>query len=362
MIDTLVKMSGTTHKSYIEQKSITRDQEKMFMRNEGKVTYTAQTKEEPVIKYNDFAFIPERNSIVFRAGDSPIWNRNEMILPMSWRLFQNTIQNPGKEYSLATIPTLSSAIDFDVRQNQPDFMKMLDKRMEQAFYTEKAVATYKKAYGYSEKDDYKISQLDPDIYSDDIMEIVNLYRQNAKSEVEYEDDTDIEEDDEDEYGYAMFDGDDVEDNPEQLAANAEWKAKRDEQTKGRYAGGLLSMSNLFDSGYANHQFDTAIVNAYKKCKGKMEQDKEYFSVQNGNLCSVDGTPYIIREDESESLAKFNEAIKDKESSVYGEEEIDASKVDGYRVMDAFYMFLVSLNKWDFAKGEFERHMADEMSN
>ena len=73
------------------------------------------TKEEPVIGYNDMAYISERNSIVFRAGDSPIWNRNATILPMSWRLFKNTIIQPGKDYSLQTIPTLSTAMDFDVR-------------------------------------------------------------------------------------------------------------------------------------------------------------------------------------------------------------------------------------------------------
>ena len=100
--------------------------------NEGKASYTMTTKEEPVIAYNDMAFISERNSIVFRAGDSPIWNRNETILPMSWRLFKNTIIHPGKDYSLQTIPTLSTAMDFDVRKNQPNFLRCLRKRMEQA--------------------------------------------------------------------------------------------------------------------------------------------------------------------------------------------------------------------------------------
>lgn len=358
MIDTLVKMSGTTHKSYVEQKSVTRDQEKMFLKNEGKVTYTAQTKEEPVIKYNDFAFIPERNSIVFRAGDSPIWNRNEMILPMSWRLFQNTIKNPGKKYSLPTIPTLSSAMDFDVRQNQPNFMKMLDKRMEQAFYTEKAFQVYRNAYGYSEDDDYKLNQLDPDILSDDIMDIINIYRDAAKSEVEYEDDASVDEDE-----YSMFENSNVEDNEEQLAANAEAMEIQKEKDKGRYAGGMLSMSDLMNYGYANHQLDAMIVKAYRNCKGKMEQDKEYFSFSNGNLCSTDGTPYIVHKDVTETLKALNEAMTDENSRVYGEEKMKASDVDSeYAVTDSFYQFLVSIPSWDFANGEFERHMTSLMTS
>lgn len=113
MLDTLVKMSGIRHTTYSDSKTVTIDKERVFFQNEGKVSVQYQTKEEPVISFNDYAFIAPRNSIVIRAGDSPIWNRNQAILPMSWRLFKNTIIHPGHSYSLQTIPTLSSAIDFD---------------------------------------------------------------------------------------------------------------------------------------------------------------------------------------------------------------------------------------------------------
>ena len=167
MLDTLQKMSGTTHRTYIDSKTITRDTKAMLemSANEGKVSYTMTTKEEPVIGYNDMAYISERNAIVFRAGDSPIWNRNATILPMSWRLFKNTIIQPGKDYSLQTIPTLSTAMDFDVRKNQPNFAKMLEKRMKQAEVAKTATKAYQEAYGYS---DYQVEQLDPDNYADEI--------------------------------------------------------------------------------------------------------------------------------------------------------------------------------------------------
>jgi hypothetical protein len=112
----------------------------------------------------------ERNSMLFRAGDAPIWNRNECILPMSWRLFSNTITQPGKEYTLQTIPTLSSAVDFDLKSNQPDFEKMLDKRMEQAVYAQTAMPLFKESYGYS---DAEIAHLDIDAYAKEIMEMTN---------------------------------------------------------------------------------------------------------------------------------------------------------------------------------------------
>lgn len=55
MLDTLEKMSGKTHVSRKNQKTITRDLEKLFLPNEGKVSYTVQLQEEPVISYNDSA-------------------------------------------------------------------------------------------------------------------------------------------------------------------------------------------------------------------------------------------------------------------------------------------------------------------
>src|SRR5699024_5937940 len=104
--------------------------ERMLSKNEGRISYTMSTKERSVIQFNDMLFIPPRNSMVFRSGESPIWNRRNTILPMSWRLLKDTIVQPGvDEYSLQTVPTLSTALDFDIRKNQPDFYRMLKKRV-----------------------------------------------------------------------------------------------------------------------------------------------------------------------------------------------------------------------------------------
>lgn len=332
------------------------------MRNEGKVSYTMNTKEEPVLTYNDFAFIAERNSIVFRAGDSPIWNRNETILPMSWRLFQNTIVNPGKKYSLATVPTTSTAMDFDIRKNQPDFVAMLDKRMKQSMYVEKAQETYRRAYGYEDGDDYKIEQLDQDVYSDEIMDIVNLYCEMDKTKTEYEDDNSVDEDEEESSGDSMIDRSKLEDNEEQFREIEKAKREYAVQTKKRYAGNNLGMDDLVSFGIPNHQYDLDIIRAFKDVKGKMEQDKEYFCMRNGNLCGADGTPYIVRENNTEALNAINEAAKDKKSRVYAEDTIQSEKIDAsYTVTDAFYLFLVSMNSWKFANGAFEQRMKEIMN-
>lgn len=297
------------------------------------------------------AFIPERNSIVFRAGDSPIWNRNETILPMSWRLFKNTIVHPGHDYSLQTIPTLSSVLDFDVRQNQPDFGKMLDKRMAQACLSEKVQAAYQDAYEYS---DYDISQLDIDIYAQEIMENINLQLQ--KQAAQASDDADIDE-------ILAITGDgsyyaESEDNSEeQQRAIHEAEQKFNVSSELKFARGTLSPANLIGfGGQVNHGMDKVLISAYVDCRGDMEQDISYFSVVNGNLCGKDGTVYIRHLDETEALERLNEEAKKKDSSVFAEGDVemsDLSKFGSYEVTDAFYRFLAECDRWMFARGRFD---------
>ena len=57
MIDTLVKMSGITHKVFIEQDSITENRQKWINKYSGTITKTRTNKEIPVISYNDLALI-----------------------------------------------------------------------------------------------------------------------------------------------------------------------------------------------------------------------------------------------------------------------------------------------------------------
>ena len=357
MLDTLQKMSGVTHKTYADSKTITQDNAALFMQNDSKQTVTISTKEVPVISYNDMAFISERNSIVFRAGDSPIWNRNEMILPMSWRLFKDTIVHAGHDYSLQTIPTLSSALDFDVRKNQPDFMKMLNKRIDQSNMSESAKQAYQHAYGYS---DYEIEQLDPDNYADDIMTIINNYLRKQKEEEEGQ------AEDEFELGYDEDWLSDIEENDEQLQANAEAAAQQGAADRKIYADGQLSREDLVSkTNGVNHSMDKTIIEVYTDLRGDMSGDSAHFVVMNGNLYGLDNTPYIIRADNSETLKQLTNYSKDANTRVFMEQqnitEKQLSAFGSYEVKDEFYRFLVSLDSWkDIAKGRFESAMAKKL--
>lgn len=358
MIETLSKMSGTRHKVYRDSKTVTKDTERLVkgFNVEGKVSFTMSAKEEPVISYNDLAFISERNSILFRAGDSPVWNRNETILPMSWRLFRDTIVHPGHEYSLQTIPTLSSALDFDVRLNQPDFEKMLSKRMKQAESAARSKEIYQQVYNYADID---IARLDPDVYSDEVMDLVDASLREVIAE---ETGANPDEVDTDDVPEGFYDEDWEADLDMERAAEEAMRAKV-EREKLIYAGNQINRDMLLrgDGQTALHSLDREICEAYQATRAYLEKDTTHFSVgAGGSLRSADGrTLFIDTVDESESLRELNDHAKSEQTGVYAEGEI--SDLNGYVVTDEFLIFLASLDSWHrLADGEFERAMANIM--
>lgn len=391
MLETLAKMSGVRHKTYRDTKTITQDTKALLKMaaNEGKTSYTMTTKEEAVVTYNDLAFIPERNSIVFRAGDSPIWNKNETILPMSWRLFKNTIIHPGKEYTLMTIPTLSTAIDFDVRKNQPNFQAMLEKRMAQANLSLKAQETYKAAYGYS---DYEIEQLDPDNYADEIMDLIysTLNPEELKEAVEAGLAAEDEEQQAEEGLTEMFDyvfGNtgrkggytegpksrvdqffaehaDIVENSEQVRINQEMGYEYQEQSKLRYAEGTVSRDMLVSRTGVNHALDGVISQAYVALKEEMDYDSAFLFRDGVLYGAKDGKPYIMAGIGRRDIDAINRSAKDPESRVYAEEEISEDDIDPdglFVVTDNFLRFLTSFaGEWPFAHGQFAHEVAQYM--
>lgn len=364
MIETLEKMSGTRHVAYTDSKTITKDTEAVIKLGnvEGKVSYTMSTKEEPVIKYNDMAFISERNSIVFRAGDSPVWNRNELILPMSWRLFKDDIVHPGHEYSLQTIPTLSSALDFDVRMNQPDFEKMLAKRMAQAVEAVDCVRKYKFAYGYEDVD---VARLDPDVYSEEVMELVDAASRESFAAVHGISDpyaVDPETIDSSALPPAS------EENLEVMAEGRAAVARAQELRTLRYAGQQVSKEMLVNpnGGGLVRSLDAEIVESYRAVRAYLERDREHFSVSSdGSLRSADGASvYISVLDESSALRSLHEASAQGSSRVFAEQEdpgLGAQISATHEVHEAFYVFLASLDTWQgLGDGEFDWAMSRAM--
>ncbi|MFD9867496.1 TraM recognition domain-containing protein, partial [Streptomyces niveus] len=368
MIETLEKMSGKTHRSYRDSKQISQDLDKVIGgKTEGRVAYTMNTKEEPLISYNDMAFISPNQNIVFRAGDAPVWNRNETIFPMSWRLFDNKITHPGHVYSLQTIPTQSSAIDFDVRMNQPDFVKMLDKRMAQAVKAKNAKELFQETFQYEEVD---IERLDPDVYSDAVMQVVTRMTmpddgQDAAGPVVV---------DPAEYESMIWSSDeDFLENVELATAMLTLQADEADRKRMAYAEGTISREMLINrNGSAKLKtLDTEIGEAYKSAQTELEQDHRHFAVGGaGELRSADGSQTYISQVRSEAYTSaarsINGHVNDEAARMFAEEDVteeDLKSLATVKVHSAFYQYLASLPSWEaLADGRFDRAMAIEMKS
>lgn len=355
MIRTLEGMSGKTHIAAINGKTITRDIERLFFANEGKVGYNVTVQEVPVITYNDMAFIPARNSIVFRAGSTPIWNRNETILPMSWRLFKDTIEMPGRKFSLQTIPTMSSVLDFDLKNNQPDFEAMLRQRMEEAYAVDAVREDYMSAFGYTDAD---LTRMDIDVYSEDLMRLLRDTMKAKKAMME-------------EYAQAGDDGLSVDEdvleglseNTEQVELNRQNAEKQADLSRGRYAGGRLSREQVLDP---TASVTMAIQTAYAKTYpyfGRLGRDLR-LEGERGR-CLFRGDEELVHFSMEQYLA-LKEAAKTVDSRVYdaGEPIGEADELfGGYTIHPGFYELLASMPNWaSIAGGLFDKTVAKELDN
>ena len=379
MIDTLSKMSGKTHRVVANSKTITTDESQIVMRNDSKISTTMTAEEVPVISYNDMAYIPKCNSIVFRAGTSAIWNRNETALPMSWNLYKNTIVNPGKEYSLKTIPTTSTAKDFDVKLNQPDFEAMLARRVAQAIAAPKAMEAYQTLYNIDDAD--LARNLGDDNFADNIMRLVDAIvdGENRPRGDEAPDDDDYDDYMDDDYdpdvsiddnGVVVKKGEDqsamqsvaesllagAEENKEVEAQTAVSQAKAKDYEVKRYAHGKLSRADLVSiAGVPNHAFDEVISAAVEESKQAMFRDTSHFIYHNTmQIFGIDQTLYLSG---ANGYSERERAVIDADTNrTFG--GADDAPMAKWRVEDAFLRFLVSLPDWNsIAAGRFE----DEMS-
>ena len=261
------------------------------------------------------------------------------------------------------LPTTSTARDFDVRKNQPDFEAMLSKRMKQALQVRDVTESYKNAYGLS---DYEMSQLDQDDLADEIMSMINVSLSGHKSD-ELDAETLAL------YGAERDDAPESVDSIDSMISNAQEnteltqevakkQVKRDEDNTKRYAGNMLSRKELRDNP---HSFDQEIIALYNANLGDFKNDKLNFTVDSDQtLRSADGSQvYIQNGSQSQSLQdarKLNKAAKDKKTRVFAEDDIQS--INAFTVQNAFYDFLASLDSWDtVAHGVIERGLKDVLT-
>ncbi len=349
MLQRLEKMSGMTHQSYIDDKSVVVDKSKIWMQNRNEVTYSKKTVQEPLISYTNLNSLTMGDSIVFRAGENPIWNRNEMAIPMAWQLFENDIRIPGTEYTLQTLPSVSTAKDFDVNQNIPDFEEIFREIQAKAIMAQECREILKAAYGYDEND---LSHMDPDFVADEIMEIIDARISSVRG-AEITAAT----------GEYILKNASV--NEELLERQKFYQQKEDQLDLKRYAGNRISRADLVGhGGKPNHSLDRNIMETYADLKAAFCSDPAWFTVTKDGLYDVTGTVLYIRHlDASQAAGRINEAIENPDLRVYGDEKISAGHIAHYEVTDAFYRFLASLEDWNgFVSGRFEIEMSRKVKN
>ena len=368
MIDELVSVAGKTHVERVNSMTVSENLQARVQKTDGRVSKTKSVLEEDVLPRNAFLYIKRFEAIVMRAGENPIYNYGSSALPPVFALQKDAIQEPGVTYSLQTIPTMSSVLEFDPEKNQPNFYAMLEKRLAQARLVASMEKKYRGAYGYSQHD---IDIMDSDVYAREIMDAVNdeLYSMelNYRMQQELEDEEEFMMPD----GSSRMFADMAVAREESILQNKEYDeatAKAEAQLVPNYreliyAGGTISRELLVSPhGKAvrtGASLDAIFIEAVLKTKSQFMSDNKFrWDDEKQILSSSTGMRYISYDS---SIEKLEKAGKDPNSRVLLE-DAEGTALEGYRVEPEFYEYLAKLDSWEsIANGAFDKTVRDIMN-
>lgn len=396
MLETLEKMSGKRHVAYTDSKTVTKNLDGLSASTEGNVSYTTAMKEVPTITKEHMLFIPPCNAMVFGKGH-PIWARNEMAMPMAWRLHMKQLCDPQKpKYELNTVPTTSNTDEFDVISNKPNFIEMVTKRAQQARYASSVRDQYMKVYGLDED---AMSRIPPEELSKELMIGIN---ERINGEQEYND-NEAKQAAEMDADYAMvaeYDDADYEDDSDdvrtdkdgvKVVTEAYMREKAMESTdftstqaatgaiqkmldepifaQRRISRALLGETINQDllSGKKSHndtftrnrRLDEVMCRAYIDSKPRFASNHEFTVDDKGSLYR--GDVCLIRSAADELQAIMDAGADENVSHIQQTPDYQAPTADTlsggmqYEPQDAFYQYLASLPSWQsLIDGVFEQ--------
>lgn len=328
LLETLSKMSGTRHVAYIDSKTVNVDKNRIVSQTDERISYTMATKEVPLISYNDMANIAECNSMIFRIGGTPIWNRNQMALPMSHCIHKNQINVSGKKFTLLTVPTTSSALEFDLNAMVPDFDAMLEQRLTEFETIDDAKFVYKEKTDLS---DAEINRMDADVYATEIMSLVNTLIRQRKAE-ESEAEAELAK-----HTLNMVENEDI----KEALANEE--AKHEDGRKQRYAHGKLSREDIVTAGEG---YNDIFYEAFMETRDDWKNNINVICDNNG-LRTRDGR--VLIDFHSQEMASFGkemiEAAKNADKKRVFSEDTSVSGVHTVEIKPEFITWLCELESW-----------------
>lgn len=398
MLDTLEKLAGTRHVPFTDSKTVTENKRALFNNVEGNVSRTTSMKEIPTISKNNMLYIPKCNAMVFGKGH-PIWARNEMCMPMSWRLHKDQLRDPSvSAYLLETVPTSMNTDEFDVISNKPNFMNMVTKRVNQARMASSVYKQYKEVY---ELDDDGMSRIPPEELAQALMQGINerIYGVdldddddddgdgNASTSVQddavlfdAEIDSDIDLDGSQDFvsesnGTKLLAENDLEKvsikNTEMFQSQEETNRILLDHRIKRYANATVSRDDLIrlevsvtNNYKANHQLDAQLGQAYHECIADFRMDENFQVTEDGSLVSSQ-TGEILISNNSKELDRIKKEAESEDNSHLRNLVDDDTTIDNtvvYEISDSFLQLLADYDNWNsICNGKFDLAMARAMN-
>lgn len=324
MLETLEKMGGHRHEAYTDSKTVTQDKRALFMPTDSKVSLTTTMREFPTITRNDLLMIPRNNAIVFGKGN-PIWSRNELAMPMAFKIHQNQLADGEERYALDTVPTISNTDEFDVILNKPNFTKMLKKRIAQARVANQVKDDYYVAHGLDKDETIRKN---PDELARTLMEEVNV-RARKLGTIEDKGQTQNEE-----FNQHMKE-----------AINQ--KQKNEEKIYADNSLSLMQVMSVNEKGFkVADSIKKAIIDSFVECTNEFEADNRFLITPDGSLL-LEGEFIITSLKQNAEVKADVEKLNRKSKGDVIPNPDQWSNESAYRIENGFYeyAFMSKDNDW-----------------
>lgn len=195
MLEALSKQAGTKHVTRTKQKQIQQSVGNVINTVDENVGYQYSTEEEPLFSLNELMSFTNGESMVLstvhrkdNSGESvrpnPIHNSKETLIPMAYALHKHGHNNDYFKKPLQNVEIATSSTDRDVYQDIPNFSKMYERRLNQAYRTNSTRKVYMHQHDLTEED---LINIERDEISDSIMRLVN-----AQLDMELEDENSVD--------------------------------------------------------------------------------------------------------------------------------------------------------------------------
>lgn len=375
LLSVLEGLSGIRHNSYLDSKNVQYDLRKVINPTDGKITEVTSIKEVPVIRKNDMLLVSKADSMIFGQG-RPIWNRNQVALPFAYALHKKQLRDLDSEdqISLSTLPTNDNSLDFDLLGNQPNFMRMLQKRVAQAKLAPKMIYRYRMAHGKNGEmlTDDELAKLDQDEVAKEIMyEINKELRSQKQAEKQQEQNDQAQQTTPTEktskkqpptsenfiinqMKAATNARKQTEEALENYQQNTEFKqsfaetSAEDEQNKSKiYAENRVSKFDVLN-GYV----DDEIIKAVNEIRPDINHNGKSYGMYfdpNGNLIGLNNQVFLQRNDSIDLVTN----MKDKITVIPGNGKDNGDS--DYIVTESFQEYLTSLTSWaELFGGKFQK--------